>query len=170
MRSLTIVCMAPALALVLISCGEDISPDEQRALDENDIATVEALQTPPPQPIVPQPITYPDIEKHDLFGAGCNFAPDGGGLGAIVLAQPEIGYMKIDNSIERFAPDVGSASMPLGTFAKYDGTAHSFRLSFREEEGEQSGMETVDFKAQLVVRNSSDAVVYEADGIAQCGS
>ena len=166
MRMIGLMLAAASVA----SCSEEMSPEEQRTADAADIAAVEALQTPPPQPIVPQPIGYPDIEKHNLYGAGCSFAPEGGGLGAIALAQTKAGYMKIDNAIQRFAPDVGSAEMPLGTRAKYDGTSNSFRLSLLDEKGKQSGMETVDFKAHLVVRNSSDAIVYEADGIAQCGS
>ena len=162
--------LALVAALLLQSCGDELSPEEQQMSDEADIATVEALQKPPAIPIVPQQIRYPDIEKHNLYGVSCAFAPDGGGLGAIALAMREAGYMKIDGTLERFAPDAGSTEMPLGTRAKYDGTSHSFRLDFLDEKGRQSGMETIDYKAHLVVRNSSDIVVYEAEGIVQCGS
>ena len=43
----------------------------------------------------------PDIEKYDMFGAGCSFAP-GKGIAAVALLQPERGFMKIDGGVVRF--------------------------------------------------------------------
>ena len=62
--------------LLAASCAkEEPSPAEQERLDQADIAAVQAAQVPPPTPVEPERILYPDIEKHDMFGAGCSFAP-----------------------------------------------------------------------------------------------
>lgn len=158
----------PAI-LALAACGAERSPEEQRIADEADIAAVEAAQEAIPEPISLQPIRYPDIERNKLFGMGCSFAPDGGGLGAVALAQPKAGYLKVDGTIVRLAADIGSKEQAYGARTQYDGTAFSFDFVLNEESGVQSGMETNKYKAQLVVRDSSDLVVYKADGIAQCG-
>lgn len=167
MRNLGLVVL-PIVALV--SCTVEPTPEEQRRADEADIAAVESLQEPPVLPISPEPILYPDIEKHNLYGASCAFAPDGGGMGAIALAMADAGYMKIDGSIQRFAPDPGSDEQPLRTRVEYDGKSYSFALKLAERDGKSSGYETTDYGATLIVRNSSDEVVYEAQGTAQCGS
>lgn len=158
------------LALAAAACGDDgPSPREQALRDEADVEAVKAAQEPPPTPVTPEKILYPDIEKYNLFGAGCNFAPQGS-MGAIALAQPAHGYMKIDGKLVPFAPDAGSGDLPLGTKGKYTAGAWSFMLDIGEGEGEQDGIETVNFPAKLVLRNDRDQVVYESTGVAQCGS
>jgi len=166
MRGLTMVCAALALA----SCAEDgPSHAEKARMDEADVAAVKAAQTPPPSPVTPDKILYPDIEKYSLFGAGCNFAPEGG-LAAIALAQPAKGYMKIDGKLEAFAPDAGSGDLPLGAKGKYTSGAWSFVFDLAAGEGEQAGSETLSYPAKFVLRNDRDQIVYEASGVAQCGS
>ena len=155
---------------LLAACDDGPTAAEQQAQDERDVAAVEAAQTPPPLAINPQKILYSDIERANLFGAGCSFAPDGGGMGAIVLAKGEAGYMKLDGEIVRFAPDTGSVQLPLDAWSKYTGKENSFRLVLDEGDGEQSGMETVAFGAELTVRDERDQVVYQKRGVAQCGS
>ncbi|TCJ37405.1 hypothetical protein [Parafrankia sp. BMG5.11] len=166
MRAGLVICAA----LLAASCGkEELSPIEQARQDEADVAAVNAAQVPPPVPIEPETIGMPDIEKYDMFGAGCSFAP-GKGIAAVALLQPERGFMKIDGGVVRFAPDAGSGDLPLGAKGKYTGGAYSFVLDLASEEGTQSGYETVNFPARLVLRNDRDQVVYQADGTAQCGS
>lgn len=158
------------LALLAAACAEDgRSPAEKARQDDADVAAVKAAQVPPPSPVTPERILYPDIERYKLHGAGCNFAPEGS-MAAIALAQPAHGYMKIDGKLEAFAPDAGSGDGPLGTKGKYTAGAWSFVLDLAEEEGKQSGSETVNFPARLVLRNDRDQIVYEASGVAQCGS
>ncbi|GGD93713.1 hypothetical protein GCM10011515_11890 [Tsuneonella deserti] len=138
-------------------------------MDEADVAAVEAAQVPPPTPVQPGTIGMPDIEKFDMFGAGCSFAP-GKGIATVALLQAERGFMKIDNKIVVFAPDAGSGDLPLGAKGKYTGGAWSFILDLASEEGKQSGIETVNYPARLVLRNDHDQIVYQEDGTAQCGS
>ena len=168
MRGLQMVCVA--LVLALASCGEEgPSPAEKARMDDADVAAVKAAQTPPPSPVTPEKILYPDIEKYDLFGAGCNFAPEGS-MAAIALAQPSKGYMKIDGKLEAFAPDAGSGDIPLGAKGKYTSAAWSFLIDLAAGEGEQAGSEVLNYPAKFVLRNDRDQIVYEANGVAQCGS
>ena len=43
-------------------------------------------------------------------------------------------------------------------------------LDLASEEGKQSGSETINYPARLVLRNDHDQIVYQADGTAQCGA
>ena len=166
MRVALVVCAA----LCAASCGEDApSPAEQARMDEADVEAVKAAQVPPPTPVEPERITMTDIEKYDMFGAGCSFAA-GKSIAAIALLQDQRGFMKIDGDVVRFAPDAGSGDLPLGAKGKYTGGAWSFVLDLASEEGRQSGTETVDYPARFVLRNDRDQIVYESDGTAQCGS
>ena len=154
-------------ALVLLgACSDGPSEEERQA----DVAEVEANQQPPAEEFEPDPIRYREIEKYDLFGAGCSFAPDSGGLGAVAIAMADEGYIIRDGDLLRFAADVGSRELPYLARNKYTGLEYSFILDLEEEGGEQSGYETTDYRGSLVVRDASDRVVYEADGLVQCGA
>lgn len=160
MRVLTAV-----LVLGLISgCSE---PDEEPVPDMDRI-NQEALGGP--EAIELEGIRYPDIEKNNLYGAGCAFTPDGGGLAPVVLAMRDGGYLKINGEIERFAPDAGSAEQPYNARSKYDSLERSFELSVNENDAAQSGYETVNYPAKLIVKDSMGRVVFNAAGIAQCGA
>lgn len=163
--------IAASLAL-LAACGGEPDPTaaEKVARDNAKITAVQEAQDIPPEPITLQPIAYPEIEKHDLFGASCAFAPKGGGLGALVLAMERGAFIRVYGEVMRLAPDPGSPELPLGARGKYDGKEFSLILDIAAEEGEQDGIETVNFPAQLSVRNGRGQVVYAASGIAQCGS
>lgn len=159
-----------AIVLAVTACAEEQpDPAAKARAEEADIAAVKAAQQPPPTPVTPGPIGYPDIEKYDLFGAGCSFAP-GTSMAAVALAQPARAFMKIEGEIETFAPDAGSGELPLGVKGKYTGGAWSFLLDIASAEGKPSGSEGVNYPARLVLRNDRDQVVYEASGTAQCGS
>lgn len=167
MRRIFVLALA---GLSLAACSEEPDPREQAREDAAAIAAVEAAQVPPPQPVNLSAITFPDVERENLFGAGCNFAPTGGGMGAIAIAQNEAGYLKVDGRIERFAPDTGSAEIPYGGREKYTSTNRSFRLMVDTSAVQQTGYETVDYPGRLIIRDSRDRVVYEAGGIVQCGA
>ena len=167
MKALTIM---PLMALALAGCGEEKTAQERAAENAAAVAEVEKYQEAPPEMLAPQPILYPDIEKHGLFGAGCNFLPEGGGMGAVFLGMADGAAMKKGGEILRFAADKGSRNNPLGSWRKYDGKDYSAELEIGQGQGEQVGSETVNFPARLVVRDGKDRVVYESAGTAQCGS
>lgn len=157
---------------LLAACGEpELSPQEQERRDAAAVAEVEAAQTPPAMPIDPQAISFADIERENLFGAGCAFLTGAGGGDPIVLTQRGEGYMKLDGAIVRFAADPGSDDLPLGTRRKYTGGEYAFEVIMDPGSGSQSGMETVDYPgSRLTVRDGRSRTVFQADGLVQCGS
>lgn len=116
------------------------------------------------------PITFPDIERENLFGAGCSFAPEGGGLGALAIAQDGAGYLKIDGTVQRLDADVVSTQLPLGAREQYVGAEYSYQLMLEQDGGKQSGYESVNYPGRLTVRNNADQIVYDSEGVVQCGS
>lgn len=161
---------AVLLLPLLAACQEELSAEEQAALAARDVALVQqaAQMLPPLEPLVPEPILYDDIERHGLYGAGCNYAP-GTSLGTRVIAQPEVAYMKIDGEMMRFASDPGAQSLPLGSRSQYDSRHYRLQLSV-DGEGAQSGDETVDYEGTVVLRDKYGRIIYEGTGLAQCGS
>lgn len=158
--------IAVALCLFVLGCTEPLSEAER----EGAVAEVEANQEPPVEQFEPNPIRYREIEKYDLFGAGCSFAPDGGGLGAVAITMSDEGYIIHNGDLLRFAADAGSRELPYLTRSQYTGLEYSFILDLDEAGGEQSGYETSDYRGQLTVRDAGDRVVYEANGLVQCGA
>ena len=156
--------------LVVAGCGQEMTPEERAAEEERQIAMVEEANRGPLVPIDPQPILFPDIEQNDLFGMSCAFAPEGGGLGAIMLAMVEDGYMKLDGEIVHFSADSGSAELPYGARAEYDGTAYAVELAIEEEGGRQVASEAINYDGHLTVRDANGRVVYDRSGEVQCGS
>ncbi|MXO48415.1 hypothetical protein GRI69_09115 [Erythrobacter vulgaris] len=158
-----------ALPFVLLACDEP-SPAEEEAARQQAVAEVKANQKPPPEELVLDPIRYPEIEKHDLFGAGCSFVPDGGGLGAVAIGMADKGYMIRKGELMVFAADMGSAELPYLARRKYDGREFSFSLDLDEGEGTQIGYETTDYRGTLTVTDGTNAVVYKSEGLTQCGA
>ncbi|TCD05147.1 hypothetical protein EYB45_06500 [Erythrobacteraceae bacterium CFH 75059] len=153
----------------MAACSGASPPQEQDAEDERAIAAVRDAQRPPPEPLDLQPITFADIEREDLFGAGCVFMPDGS-TRTLALAQVDRGALKLDGRVVRFAPDAGSSEHPYGTRARYTGPAHSFRLTIASDAGRQSGYETTDYPGELEVRDRYDRVLMQMAGRVQCGA
>ena len=121
-------------------------------------------------PLKLSPVTFTDIERENMFGAGCSFAPVGGGIGALAIAQSEAGYLKISDRVERFEADMDSAELPLGARQRYSGSAYSFELQMEQGAGEKSGYETVNYPGRLTVRNEAGEVAFDSMGVVQCGS
>lgn len=156
----------PVALLALAACSAEPSEEERQAA----VAEVEANQTPAPEELALEPINYPDIEQNDLYGAGCNFAPDGGGMGAVAIAMAEEGYLKRKGEILTFAADSGSRELPYLARSKYDGKAYSFSLAIDEASEAPTGIETSDYSGELTVEDQYGGVVYQATGIVQCGA
>jgi len=160
---------APLLLLALIGgCGDEPTPEDQAAKAARELALVKKgnAALPPPEQILPEPILYPDIERHDLSGAGCNFAP-GTSFATRVIARPVDAYMKIDGEIVRFAADSGATELPLGTRSRYLGRTHELRLQLGESDSETSG-ETDDYLGTVTLVDRNGRLVYEGSGLARC--
>ena len=156
-----------ALLLTLAACAPQKTAAEKRAQDDRAIAQVNAAQEikPPPKPIDPQPILFADIQKFDLFGAGCTFAP-GNSMGAVLLTRAKVATLLLDGHPVRFASDPGSVKLPLDTFSRYVGKELALSLT---RSGDEAG-EATRWAAHLVVTDPLDQVIYEADGQVQCGA
>ncbi len=160
------VCM---LALACCACGENLTPEEQAQRDRQAVALVEQANSVEPgiTEVVPETILYPDIERHDIYGASCAYAP-GTSLGARVIARQADAFMKIDGEIVRFAADPGARELPYGTRSLYNGRAYSLRLQIAGD-GIQSGEEVMEYEGTISLRDEYDRVIYTGTGTAQCG-
>ena len=156
-----------AAVLLLAACAPEKSAADKRAADDRAIAQVHAAQAvkPPPTPIEPQPILFADIQKHDLFGAGCAFAP-GDSMGAVLLTRAKIAYLLIDGRPVGFASDPGSAKLPLDTVSRYVGKEMALSLTRASD----VAPDAFRWSGHLVVTDPFDQVVYEADGQVQCAA
>lgn len=86
------------------------------------IAACSAAPPPPPPPgkaIQLEEIDYLAIKANKLYGAGCNFVADGGGLAALVLAQEKEAIIKLDGKIVRIPADKASQILPETARTRY---------------------------------------------------
>lgn len=157
-------------ALALASCGDEKSSRNQAEQDARDIALIKKVNRGVAMPIVPEAILYPEIEKNEIYGANCAFAPENGGVGAIAIAMTDDGFMKIDERLVRFAADGGSLQLPSGARSRYSGREYSFELTLDTEDGKRIAAEATTYPGQLTVRASNGDTVYEKVGEIQCGS
>lgn len=160
-----------AMLLLLSGCEGEISPEEQAERDERDIAMVEQANNvlPPIEEVTPEPILYPDIERYDLFGAACNYAP-GTSLGTRVIAREVDAYVKIEGEMVRLAADPGSRELPLGTRSLYSGREYALRLRLMGD-GEPSaqGRRGTTYDSEITLSDAHGRTVYEGEGLAECG-
>ena len=167
---------------LLAGCGDDVSPDEQAAADERDIAMVENANKamPPLRLVSPEPILLPDIERYDLLGEACSYAP-GTSLGARVIAREADAFMKIDGEIERFAADPGARELPMHTRSVYNSKDYSLVLALGDGGSEAAGEGNTEsasptsptdgrsnHEGSVTLRDAYGRVVYEGVGLAQC--
>jgi hypothetical protein len=159
------------LALAATACDAKQDAAEKAQSDARDIAQVEAVQNAPPplQPIAPEPISFADIKKAKLVGAGCSFRPEGGD-GFVMLAIKDAAYLKLDGEMRVHAADSGSPELWLGTRGHYEGRKHVIDLQTTGGEGKASGEKTTDWSGRMTVRDPYDRVVYTAPGTLQCGA
>jgi hypothetical protein len=156
------IAVLSAMVLGLSSCS-DKEPTDAEA-----VAAVEAAQDgkPPVKPLALQPILYPDISQNKLHGTGCAFVAEGGGLGAVLLAQDKRGVIKYGDHIQVLAPDAGSARMPKGSFSRYTGKENAVTLT---ADGPVTPVGTTEqFKGRMIVTDAFERPVYEATGDVQC--
>jgi hypothetical protein len=154
-------------ALLLAGCGDDVTPEEQAAKDNSDVALVERANDarPPVVQISPEPLLDADIERHDLKGEACSYAP-GTSLGARVIAREADAFMKIDGEVERFAADPGARELPLHSRSLYNSKNYALKL---EIDGQPADSEKAVYEGSVTLFDRFGRVVYEGTGPAQCG-
>ncbi len=161
-------------ALALASCACSAEADESMDAAEQ-ARVVEAVRLannakPGIVEVVPEPILYPDIERWDLYGQACAYAP-GTSLGARVIAREGDAFMKIDGELVRFASDAGSRQLPMRTRSLYNGRAFSLRLEITDN-GEQVNLKNGPgtYEGTIWLRDQWDRVVYQGSGTVSCAS
>ncbi|WP_137679215.1 hypothetical protein [Aurantiacibacter suaedae] len=160
------------LAVALASCSDEQSPEEKAAQDQKVVQMVRAAnEAPPPiEEVIPQAILYPDIEKEDLFGASCAYAP-GTSMGARVIAREADAYMKIEDEMIRFAADPGARQLANRTGSLYNGRQFSLRLEIEGEGREDpNASESTLYQGTIWLRDRWDRIVYTGSGTVSCGS
>ena len=160
-----------ALALAAIACS-----NEPESLSEADqarvVESVRAANNAKPGivEVTPEPLLDADIERWDLFGQACAYAP-GTSLGVRVIAREGDAFMKIDGDLVRFASDSGARELPMRTRSLYNARAYSLRLEIAAE-GEEvnlaSGPGT--YEGTIWLRDQWDRVVYQGSGTVNCES
>ena len=180
MRASLIITLVAALA----ACNQDPSAAEQSAEDKRIVEMVRAAnEAPPPlEEVIPEAIGFPDMEKADLFGLACSYAP-GTSMGARVIARETDAYMKIDGEMVRFAADPGSRILPGNTRSLYNGREFSLRLDIEskvdgevEDEGEIEGEDapvaagSARHEGTIWLRDRWDRNVYTGSGAVSCGA
>ena len=160
--------LAIAALLVLAACKREPTPEEQAMADARDVAMVEAANEvmPPLEEVTPEPILLPDIERYDLYGEACNYAP-GTSLGTRVVAREADAFVKVEGEVHRLAADPGSRELPLHTRTLYSGKEYSLRLNMVPQDGAEAG-EAPDYEGSVILRDQYGRVVYEGTGLAQC--
>jgi hypothetical protein len=158
------------LALVALSaCGED-EPTAQEQAEEADRSTamVERANNtlPPLHEVTPEPIGAPEIERYDLYGAACNYAP-GTSLGTRVVARESDAFLKIEGEVVRLAADAGARELPLRTRSLYNGREHVLRLRIVGGD-EPAGTGAGDYEGAVTLFDQHGRVIYEGAGLTQC--
>jgi hypothetical protein len=159
-----------AIVAVLAACAEEPTPEEQALQAERDVALVEKANAtaPPLREVTPEPILLPDIERYDLYGASCAYAP-GTSLGTRVFAREADAFVKIDGEVERFAADSGSRQLPQRTRTLYNSGEYTLQLQVSGE-GSPTADGKADYEGEVTLRDAHGRVVYEGDGLARCGA
>lgn len=168
--------------LLLSACGSGMSDEEQAQQEERDIAMVKQAndQRPPVQQVTPDPLLLPDIERHDLYGEACAYAP-GTSLGTRVFAREADAFVKIDGEVERFAADPGARELPMRTRSLYNSRNYSLKLQIAgkgeapapaEEQAEQAGPPPGggpgDYEGTVTLFDKYGRAIYEGTGPVQC--
>ena len=118
--------------------------------------------------LVLQPILFPDITQNKLYGPGCNFVPSTGGMGAVFMAQPERGVVKIDDHVVAIPLANDGASLPQGVHTHYAGPLYAATLVVEPGAKQKTVGATVTFKGHLTITDAKRQKVFEASGDTQC--
>lgn len=167
MKVRTIVALAAIMASGCQKEGESLA-DKARS-DEAAIAEVEAAQTPPPDVVTPQRISEDERARYKLADGGCAFAVNNPELGAQAILQMNVGYMKFESEMERFAPDAGSGGGPAGTSRKYDGGRHALLIAYDAASSQPVDGNRVIIPTKITIQDGRGRTVYVAEGTSLCG-
>lgn len=161
--------MAAVGLAVLGGCADERPMRAQKQTDpEKAIAEVEAAQTPPPDVVAPERITADERSRFRLSDSGCAFAVNNPEVGAQAILQMNVGYMKIDGAMERFAPDAGAGDGPSGTSTRYDGGRHALEVTYDGAAATKAAGERLSVPTRITLQDGRGRTVYVAEGLSLC--
>lgn len=160
-----------AAALACAACSPSQGEASNAPSDARAVAQAEPLGTPPATPLRPQPITFADLERHDLFGVGCYFL-DGKGEKApmLFLASDEKGWLKLGGKMIEFSADRSSTELPYLSRSKYVGLARTVELDRDTAAARSTGPETETAPGTMIIRDERGQIVFKRSGAIDCGA
>lgn len=126
---------------------------------------------PPPPPattVQPEPITYPDIKDNELYGGGCNFTPEGGGMSALALAQEGEAIIKVKGKIERIPADKKSQILPETARTRYLGTDRILLIAPLPDAKPIENGVVKTLATSLTIMDPQGRIQFFAKGVVQC--
>lgn len=166
--------MRRALALMVLpllaGCG-DTSADDKGARDQRDIALVEKANNtlPPVEDVVPEAIGASDLQRFDISGPACSYAP-GTSFGTLVIARKDDAFMKIRGKVQRFAADPGARELQQGTRSLYNSREFVLKLDIQGGQMTPGGQQNIDYEGTITLLDSHGRAVFEGSGLARCNS
>ena len=160
-------------ALALAGCEAAPGPAGNASSDAEAVAMVKKAQDskPPLRAVSSGRILVADLDKHDLYGAGCTFAPEGAGAADFVFLGDDVrGAVKIDGAIVILAADSGSPALPYGARERYTGKEFSIQLAKGAGEGIAASEESAGWPCTLTIRDQWERPIYTANGSLECGA
>jgi hypothetical protein len=140
-----------ALTLLLSACGKAAPP-------------------PPPAPssIQLEGIDYPAIKAGKLYGGGCNFVADGGGMSALVLAQETEAIIKLKGEIVRIPADTTSRLLPESARTRYANAKQTLILAPLPGAVPTENGVVQSLPVRLAIVDSAGQPQFNAKGLVQC--
>jgi hypothetical protein len=159
--------LALAAFLLLAACKPDA--EERAERNQRDVEMVQKANNtmPPLEQVAPEAIGYAEMERYDLSGAACNYAP-GTSFGTLVIARADDAFMKIRGKIQRFAADPGSRELPQKTRSLYNSKEFSLKLSVNGQGQLVPGQSGADYDGAVTLYDPHGRVVFEGSGLTRC--
>lgn len=143
--------IALGMVLLLAACGPGAPPPP-----------------PPASTIQPEPIDYLVITNNKLYGGGCNFVAENGGLSALVLAQEKEAVFKLKDQIVRVAADKKSQNFPASAHSRYSDSKYTVLLApLPGAEPVESG-EVQTLGTSVTIMDPQGRIQFFAKGSVQC--
>ena len=125
---------------------------------------------PAPQAIQPEGIDYPAIKAHKLYGNGCNFVAEGGGLAALVLAQEKEAILKLAGKIVRIPADTSSQLLSDFARTRYADASHILILAPIPGGTAVVNGQVQNVPVRLAIVDAAGRPEFTAKGLVQCKS
>ena len=146
--------LLPFAALLIASCGTSEGEG-----DDIDYAAINGAAAGPAYAIELDPITFEEMDKHDILDSGCNVIHGEGG--PLLLAQRKSAHFLLDGELVTLAAHPGSGELPFGYSANYDGREYSAEIEVDLDSEVPEPPMSATYDGTLTIRDSKERVVFE---------